>query len=275
MTSGLFRGRAMSRSAGQERLDERLRVVTVSGWIGLAIGVIVVASLLAWSVLGTTRRQVSGPSLLVRAPYTFIAEAPAHGYLVTGPPPPGSTVTQGQQLGLVRELDQPEAAATPVLAPVSGTLISRAAERGAVVVTGQDIAYLEVPGPMVAQAFIPTDDGKRVELGMSAEVEPSTAPSASYGRMLATVSAVSEYSVTPDHVRTVVGHGALADRIIGGPPVLLVTLTLSSTVGGAHPYRWTSGGGPPFTISSGTLAEATVTLSTSRPIDSVLGRVTE
>jgi len=272
MTRTLFRSRAMSRNAGPEKLDERIRVVTVSGWISLGIGVTVAVALLAWAGLGTTRSQVSGTALLVRAPYTFTAEAPVYGFLSQDPPPPGTQVVQGQQIAEIRETADPGSKPVPILAPVTGTVISTAAEKGTVVVQGQDVAYLEVEtGPLVAQAFIPTTAGKRVVRGMTGEVEPSTAPSATYGRMLATVTYVSKYSLTPDRVRTVVGTSAIANQIINGPPVLLVTLTLTpaSTPGR---FRWTSGNGPSFEVGTGTLAEATITLSSSRPIDSVFGR---
>ncbi|GGK15118.1 hypothetical protein GCM10010124_04630 [Pilimelia terevasa] len=273
MTRTLFRSSAMSRNAGPEKLDERIRVVTVGGWISLAIGLVVAVSLLAWAWIGTTRSQVSGTALLVRAPYTFTAEAPAYGFVVEGPPAEGVGVVQGQRLARVRAAGAPTGAPlVDVLSPVTGTVISRAAERGTTVVQGQDVAYLEVTdGPLVAQAFVPTGAGKRVVKGMAATVEPSTAPAAVYGLLRAEVLAVSGYSVSPDRVRTVVGHGALADQIVNGPPVLLVTLALESA-GAPDRFSWTSGAGPPFTIGSGTLAEATITVASARPIDAVFGR---
>ncbi|GGK05404.1 hypothetical protein GCM10010123_39090 [Pilimelia anulata] len=272
MTRALFRSRAMTRSADPEKLDERVRVVTVPGWIALAVALVVAVSVLSWAWLGTTRSQVTGTALLVRAPHTFTAESPVYGFVVDGPPAEGSRVEQGQRIGTVRAAATAGTPLVPVLAPVSGTVISGAAERGTVVVPGQDLAYLEAEtGPLVAQAFVPTAEGKRVVKGMSARVEPSTAPSAVYGWLLADVTAVSSYTVTPDRVRTVVGHGAIADGIVNGPPVLLVTLALQPAGAGGR-YRWTSGDGPPFAVGSGTLATAAITVSSSRPIDTLFGR---
>ncbi|GAA2529161.1 hypothetical protein [Pilimelia columellifera] len=272
MSRTLFRSNAMARNAGPEKLDERIRVVTVKGWIALAVGVIVAASLLGWAALGTTREQVSGSGLLVREPYTFTAESPVYGFVEKPPPAPGTRVTQGQHIAVVRNTEDPASPPVPVLAPITGTLISVAAERGTVVVRGQDVAYLEVAtGPLVAQVFVPTAEGKRITSGMDAQIEPSTAPAASYGRMLSVVTAVSDYSLSADRIRTVVGHSSLAESIIDGPPVLLVTLALrQDPVTGDH--LWTSGDGPSFNVGSGTLAEGTVTLSTSRPLDIIFGR---
>jgi hypothetical protein len=208
-------------------------------------------------------------ALLVHEPYTFTAESPVYGFVEQPPPAAGTAVTQGQEIASIRRSG--EAGTVAVLAPVTGTVIAPVADVGTVVVQGQDVAYLELTGaPLVAQVFIPTGDGKRVQPGMSAQVEPSVAPAARHGRMLATVRSVSEYSLSPDRIRTVAGNAVLAEQIINGPPVLLVTLILHPAAGRSG-YAWTSGNGPPFTIGSGTLADASITISTTRPLDAVFG----
>jgi hypothetical protein len=267
MTATLFRSRAVANSAGPERLDERIRVVTVRAWVGAGIGVLVALALLGWAVLGTTTHQVDGVALLVHQPHTFTVEAPVYGVLTEEPPPVGSTVTAGQRIAAVRSAADPGAAPVPVLAPIGGVLISVVADRGTVLVQAQDIAYVELAGaPLVAQVFVPTGAGKRISPGMAAEVEPSVAPAADYGRIRATVSAVSRYSLSPDRIRTVTGNDVLAARIIAGPPVLLVTLALRTAAGRPD---WTTGHGPPFAIESGTIGTASVTLSTEHPLDAL------
>ena len=271
MTRTLFRSKAMSRSAGPEKLDERIRVVTVSGWVGLGIGVVVALSLLAWSGLGTIRVQVDGAALLVREPYTFTAESPSTGYLEQPPPPPGTKVQRGQQIGLVRDITG-GSAMLPVVAPIDGTITSLAAEEGAALVTGQDVAYLETSdGALVVQAFVPSADGKRVTVGMRATVSPSTAPAARYGELVAKVTEVTEHSLSADRIRTVAGSGAFAHQIASGPPVLMVTLALQM-VPGTDRYEWTASDGPSFAVNTNTFARATITIASSSPIDLVFGK---
>lgn len=270
MTRSLFRSRAMSRSAGPEKLDERIRVVTVTGWIGLGIGVVVALSLLAWAALGTISVQVGGSALLVREPYTFTAESPTKGYLAEAPPRPGTEVRQGQQIGLVRDISS-VSKMVPVVAPIDGTIVSLAAEEGADLVPGQDVAYLETSdGALIAQAFVPTADGKRVTVGMPATVAPSTAPAARYGELKATVTAVTEHSLSADRIRTVAGSGAFAHQLASGPPVLMVTLALQKAAG-TDRYAWTASDGPPFAVNTNTLAQATITIASSSPIHLVFG----
>ncbi|HKT02628.1 MAG TPA: hypothetical protein VJT31_24120 [Rugosimonospora sp.] len=261
----------MSSSAGPERLDERIRVVTVPGWISLATGLVLVAALLGWAALGTTRTQVGGLALLVHEPHAFTAQSPVDGVVTVDPPPAGTLVTEGQQLAAVTRADAPYAAPVPVLAPITGQVVSDVADHGTAVVRGQYIAYLELRDvPLVAQVFVPTSDGKRVQAGMAAEVEPSIAPAAQYGLLRATVSAVSSYSLSPDRIRTIVANDVLAGRIINGPPVLLVTLSLTRA-GTRTGFAWTSGTGPPFAIDTGTLATATITLASRHPLGAVFG----
>lgn len=271
MTRTMFRSRAMSRNAGPEKLDERIRVVTVTGWVGLGIGVLVALSLLAWAALGTIRVQVGGAALLVREPYTFTAESPSSGYLEQAPPRPGTKVRRGQQIGLVREFAG-GSDLLPVLAPIDGTITSLAAEEGAAVVPGQDIAYLETSdGALVVQAFVPTADGKRVTVGMRATVAPSTAPAARYGELVATVTEVTEHSLSADRIRTVAGSGAFAHQLASGPPVLMVTLALTMTAG-TDRYAWTASDGPPFAVNTNTLARATITIASASPVDHVFDK---
>lgn len=269
MSATIFRQNAMSRSAGPEKLDERIRVVTVRGWVGLAVGLMVVASLLGYASLGSTRVQVSGRALLVHEPYTYTAESPVYGIVAESPPQPGTQVVEGQQISAVRRADDPTAPLIPILAPASGEVISVAAGKGAIVQHGQDVAYIELrSAPLIAQAFVPTGEGKRVQPGMAATVSPSVAPAASYGMMRAVVRSVSQYSLSPDQIRTFTSNPIFANEVINGPPVLLVTLSLVRAENGSG-FAWTSGNGPSFAIDTGTLGTATITISTSRPIDAV------
>jgi HlyD family secretion protein len=271
MTRTLFRSKAMSKSTGPEPLDERIRVVTVRGWVSLGIGVAVALSLLAWAELGTTRQQVDGVALLMHEPHTFPAEAPAYGEVLVALPPVGTLVTEGQEISTVQRTDQPSTPPLKVAAPVTGLVIGVAAQPGTAVVQGQDLAYIEpTDAPLVAQVFVPTSQGKRVKPGLAAEVTPSTAPAARYGLMKASVRSVSPFSLTPDQILTITNNPVLTNQIVAGPPVLLVTLTLQPSADNKG-FAWTSGSGPPFAINSGTLGSATVTISTSRPIDSVFG----
>jgi multidrug efflux pump subunit AcrA (membrane-fusion protein) len=180
-------------------------------------------------------------------------------------------VWQGQQIGLVREISG-VSNTIPVVSPIDGTITSLAAEEGAAVVPGQDIAYLETSdGALIAQAFVPTADGKRVTVGMRATVAPSTAPAARYGELVAKVTAVTEHSLSADRIRTVAGSGAFAHQLASGPPVLMVTLALQTAVG-TDRYAWTASDGPPFAVNTNTLAHATITIASSSPVDLVFGK---
>jgi hypothetical protein len=179
-------------------------------------------------------------------------------------------VRQGQQIGLVRGLAS-GSEAIQVVAPIDGTILSLAAEEGAALVAGQDIAYLEMSdSALVAQAFVPTADGKRVTVGMLATVAPTTAPAARYGELRARVTAVTEHSLSADRIRTVAGSGAFARRLVDGPPILMITLALEKA---AIPdrYNWTAGDGPPFEVNTDTHAQATITITSSHPVDLVFG----
>jgi hypothetical protein len=269
--STMFRSRAVAKASATERLDERIKVVTVSGWLSLAVGLTLVLALVGWAVLGTTSDEVGGRAILVREPHPFLIESPVQGTVVQAPPPAGTAVAAGELLAWIRPGDDPDGKPLAIYASITGTVISSDAGLGTSVQPGQDLAYLSLAGaPLVAQVFVPTRSGLLVEVGMAATVSPSVAPSATYGLLRATVEGVSEVSLSPDRIETITGNPVLAAEIVAGPPVLLITLALEPGTDGRQ-FAWTSGTGPPFTLQSGTLAQATVVLGTGRPLDDLFG----
>lgn len=269
--STMFRSRAVTKASATERLDQRIKVVTVSGWLSLAIGLTLVLALVGWAVLGTTSDEVGGRAILVPEPHPFLIESPVQGTVVQAAPPAGTAVTEGEMFARIRSGNDPDGKPLAIYASITGTVISSDAILGTAVQPGQDLAYLSLAGaPLVAQVFVPTQSGLLVEVGMQATVSPSVAPSATYGLMRATVAGISEVSLSPDRIETITGNPVLAAEIVAGPPVLLVTLNLEPGTDGRQ-FAWTSGTGPPFAIQGGSLAEATVVLDTGRPLDDLFG----
>jgi len=158
-----------------------------------------------------------------------------------------------------------------ILSLVDGRIVEVKVSAGAVLAPGMAVYEIEVAGQVLeATVYMPPSSGKNIRPGMEVRVEPTTIKREEYGAIVGTVTAVSDFPVTPQGMLADLHNDALVKRFSqeGAPYAARVILARdSSTISG---YRWTSGKGPPIQLSSGTLTRAEVTTREQPPIDLVI-----
>lgn len=171
---------------------------------------------------------------------------------------------------LARELD----ARSQVVAPYTGKVLEIMAERGSVVGEGQPILTLDLTGravkDLVAVLYVPSVHGKQIRAGMSIRIAPSTVKQEEYGLMMGRVTYVSDFPATSRGMQRVLKNERLVSELSGQDAPYEVHADLSLDPSTVSHYKWTSSGGPPLRIQSGTLATADITVATKRPIEMVL-----
>ena len=70
--SGIFRQKSIERVSGPESLDDYIRVTTPSVWIVLAALIVLLAGMLAWSILGTVEAHTADGSVVDLHPITYV-----------------------------------------------------------------------------------------------------------------------------------------------------------------------------------------------------------
>ncbi|MCR5179526.1 MAG: hypothetical protein K6C95_11170 [Lachnospiraceae bacterium] len=70
--SGIFRQKSIERVSGPESLDDYIRVTTPSVWIVLAALIVLLAGILAWSILGTVEAHTADGSVVDLHPITYV-----------------------------------------------------------------------------------------------------------------------------------------------------------------------------------------------------------
>ena len=70
--NGIFREKSLERVSGPEALNDYIRVTTPSVWIALAALVILLAGMLAWSVLGRVTVHNDDGTTRQIAPITYV-----------------------------------------------------------------------------------------------------------------------------------------------------------------------------------------------------------
>ncbi|NJD20271.1 MAG: NHLP bacteriocin system secretion protein [Gemmatimonadetes bacterium] len=157
-----------------------------------------------------------------------------------------------------------------VLSPYAGYVRELRSDVGQLVVAGQALASVEMMGaPLQATVFVPTE-GKRIQPGMDVQVSPVTVRREEYGYLLGTVAFVSPQPATRQGMLRTLGNEILVEQLAGAGAPFLVEVTLQADPETPSGFRWSSGGGPPTRVESGTLVSVRVVVDRQRPISLVI-----
>ncbi len=160
---------------------------------------------------------------------------------------------------------------TRVIAPGDGRVIEWEAADGARVTVGTPILSIQSGGgSLQVLLYVPPQDGKQVKPGMEVRVEPSTVKKEEYGTLVGRVAVVSDFPSTHQAMLAVLQNEKLVQQYSSQGPPFAVRIDLVSQPGTPSGYRWSSGEGPPVTLSSGTPVQAEVTTRERRPIELVI-----
>jgi len=176
-----------------------------------------------------------------------------------------------------RQIEQLEAELqrrSRVVSAHRGRILEVTAEKGDFVRMGEPMMSFHEEGPDVkrleAVLYVSGREGKRIRPGMQVQIAPATVRPEEYGRMLGTVTYVSDFPATPRGMQRLLGNEQLVRSLSqgGAPYEVYADVTLDPDT--PSRYRWTSSSGPPEAIRSGTLCASTITVKERRPIAFVL-----
>ncbi len=173
-----------------------------------------------------------------------------------------------------RELSELEAqlgTTTEVKSPYTGRVLEVAANMGDLLAPGSRVISLEAfEEPIEAVLYIPAAEGKKIQLGMRAQVSPSTVRQEEYGFILGDVVSVSDYPVTPERLKKVLRNEQLVQDLAGKSAPIEVSVKLLTDDDTDSGFQWSSSKGPPMKVFSGTVCSANVTVEEKKPISYVL-----
>jgi HlyD family secretion protein len=164
--------------------------------------------------------------------------------------------------------------ATEITAPYTGRVLDIMTEPGRVIGAGEPVLTLDLTGRTVsdleAVVYVRSADGKRVRPGMPIQIAPATVKQEEYGLMLGKVTYVSDFPATPEGMLRVLENQRLVTALSGQDAPYEVHADLELDPRTSSHYRWSSSGGPPVFIQSGTIALGYVEVTSQRPIEMVI-----
>ncbi len=138
-----------------------------------------------------------------------------------------------------------------IFSPFNGKILDIAVNPSQYIAAGTRLGTLQVKDAQretVGLIFFKPGDGDRIRVGMAMEITLDIHQRERYGGILATVTSISQETITPPEVARLVGNEQLALALTGNQPVVQISAQLrrdASTISG---YQWTDGKGAPQRI---------------------------
>lgn len=259
----MFRQQALARRSARDTLENLLTITTPRLWLALAACLVAVSAAVIWAVTGSAPTTVNGFGIVLPASGVVNVTALDPGTVTSLPIVTGIQVAQGQTVAVLST----RGGTTEVDAPVPGTIDQIYVTPGSFVGPGTPVAeMLPLGSPMSALMFVGAGEGKALRVGMAADISPSTAPSSQYGSIRGVVTYISPLPLTQQRLVTLLGDrpGLVATVAQLGAP-LEVAVTLLRDSGTPSGFAWTSGSGPGFDVTPGTLLTGSVLVSQQSP----------
>ncbi|MGY0019868.1 HlyD family efflux transporter periplasmic adaptor subunit [Streptomyces sp. cg35] len=263
-----FRQQALSKLQSPEELDLPVRLARPQGLLALAVTVVVMAASCVWAVTGSVSSTLKASGILTYGQGSYVLQTPVTGQVTGLYVKEGQRVTANAPLLKVRT----EQGNRVVRAIDAGRVTALVARIGAVVTTGADVATLEKTAsardPLLAMLYVPATGAANVPAGASVDL---TVPAAQqYGVLRGTVKAVGRAAQTRRQVADFLGDGELAAQFSKSGPRVPVLVRLTRSASTRSGYAWSTADGPPYALTSMTLASGAVHLAEQRPIDWLL-----
>lgn len=170
----------------------------------------------------------------------------------------------------IEAAEQKLARQSVVVSPYAGDVVEAKVNAGDVVERGaallsvlparvSDLAQAR-GSDLVAVVYVPPNDGKKVRVGMVAQIAPSTVKREEYGFIMGRVTSVAEIPSSSEGMMRTLKNQQLVTALSGGGAPFELVLELERDPTTPTGFRWSSSRGPEAEINGGTLTEADVTV---------------
>jgi hypothetical protein len=206
------------RQAGVDRFDDAIVVTRTRAWIGLAACLALVAGVVVWATTTTVDTTVKAPGIaLVNGTISSVV-SPASGTIVALSVGADEPVRARQVIG---RISRPNNKTAPLVAPISGRILSLEASVGSTVHDGEAIANLTAEhGSLVVRMFVKPSQAEQASTGTLAILTLPTGQT-----VQGHVTHVGQLPLTETEVADAIGSPALAAIVASGNGFIAVTVT--------------------------------------------------
>lgn len=302
----IFSREALNKLRSPEKLDTLLPITTPINWMALiAIGILLF-SVVLWSIFGAFTVKVDGMGMIMDSAGVVNVSHISDGKIKQIYVHSGSKIKKGD---LIARMEQPVQDADTRMAQYNIALsqsdrdaMSRASEHdskktqelvneyiysdydgivdevmvetGSIINVGTPICSIrrtqnrdELSGVL----YIPVEQGKRVETGMSIQLAPNGVDTSQSGWLLGVVRSVSQYPTSTTAMSKVLGNEQLVQYILNNErgAVMEVKFDLVKDENSESGYLWTSFVGQHKPITAGSFCTGSIIIDRVPPIEKV------
>lgn len=184
-----------------------------------------------------------------------------------------------QVLGLAREEEEFQHNSM-IVAPVDGCVVEQIVQPGSVVNPGSTLFSLERKdrrGELVSLAYFPSQDGKRLKVGQTVRITPTTTKAQRHGGIQGKILSIRPLPVTREGLLQRLGLETLVDAVqprsnsqSSNEPLIEATTSLMHNPRTRSGFDWGGGPGPDIRLTPGTITEVSVNVEGRQPISYII-----
>lgn len=302
----IFSREALNKLRSPEKLDTLLPITTPINWMALiAIGILLF-SVVLWSIFGAFTVKVDGMGMIMDSAGVVNVSHISDGKIKQIYVHSGSKIKKGD---LIARMEQPVQDADTRMAQYNIALsqsdrdaMSRASEHdakktqelvneyiysdydgivdevmvetGSIINVGTPICSIrrtQNRDELTGVLYIPVEQGKRVETGMSIQLAPNGVDASQSGWLLGVVRFVSQYPTSTTAMSKVLGNEQLVQYILNNErgAVMEVKFDLVKDENSESGYLWTSFVGQHKPITAGSFCTGSIIIDRVPPIEKV------
>jgi multidrug efflux pump subunit AcrA (membrane-fusion protein) len=266
-----FRQQALAKLRSPEELDLPVRFARPQGRLVLSVTVLAMAAASLWAVTGTVASTVGAPAVLTHGEGSYILQSPVAGQVTAVLAEEGERLPANAPVLKVRTAQGETAVVRTVAA---GRVTALAADIGAIIATGANVAAVEKVAhdddPLYATVYVPAASAATIPADARVDLTVQSVPAQRYGVLRGHVRTVGRSVQSRPQIASYLGDDQLGEQFTanGRPVAVLVRLDRSSATESG--LKWSSADGPPYALTSMTLATASIRLADQHPVDWLL-----
>ncbi|CAL9281328.1 HlyD family efflux transporter periplasmic adaptor subunit [Streptomyces olindensis] len=265
-----FRQQALAKLQSPEELDLPVRFARPQGWLVLSVTVVAMAAASVWAVTGSVTSTVSAPAILTHGQGSYVLQSPVAGQVTA------VLAKQGQQVPADAPVLKVRTARgeTVVRTLDAGRVSALAATVGQIIQTGANVAAVEkvarAQDPLYATVYVPAENAASIPDDAAVDLTVQSVPTQEYGVLRGHVKSVDRSAQSPQQISAFLGDSQLGEQFTKKGRPVAVTVRLDKSSATKSGYRWSSADGPPYKLTSMTLATGSIRLADQRPVDWLL-----
>ncbi len=304
--SKIFSREALDKLRSPEKLDTLLPITTPLTWMGLSAVVLLLFSVVLWSIFGSFTEKADGMGMIMDSAGVVNISHIRGGKVTEVYIHSGSHIHEGEVIARVEHLEQaadtqiarhgPELAENKremtervyqadskeyqetiieeIKSDYAGVVDRVFIRNGNIINSGAPVCTVrltEKRNDLTGVLYIPVEKGKRIKPGQSIQLAPNGVDVALSGSLIGIVRSVSEYPVTLQDVEYTLGNPQLAQMIMasGNGGIMEIVFDLVKDKNSESGYLWTTFVGEHKEISAGSFCTGSIIIDRRPPIEKV------